>query len=90
VVVIGSANRDEAVFGDSAGRLDTRRIPNPHIAFGVGRHFCPGARLGRLEGKIAFPRLLERFPDLRLGEQPPVHRPTAVFRGLERLPVRLG
>jgi cytochrome P450 len=89
VVVIGSANRDEAVFGDTADRLDTGRQPNPHIAFGVGRHFCPGARLGRLEGRIAFPQLLERFPDIRLGDEPPTRRATAVFRGLERLPVVL-
>jgi pimeloyl-[acyl-carrier protein] synthase len=89
VIVVGSANRDEAVFGDSADRLDIGRHPNPHIAFGVGRHFCPGARLGRLEGRIAFPRLLERFPDMSIGEEPPTRRPTAVFRGLERFPVVL-
>jgi cytochrome P450 len=89
VQVLGSANRDEAVFGDRADHLDVGRTPNLHIAFGVGRHFCPGSRLGRLEGRIAFPRLFERFPDLRLAATPPVRRPTAVFRGLERLPVVL-
>lgn len=89
VQVLGSANRDEAVFGAHADRLDVGRVPNLHIAFGVGRHFCPGSRLGRLEGRIAFPRLFERFPDLRLADTPPTRRPTAVFRGLERLPVRL-
>lgn len=89
VQVLGSANRDEAVFGDGADRLDIGRIPNLHIAFGVGRHFCPGSRLGRLEGRIAFPRLLDRFPNLRLADSPPVRRRTAVFRGLERLPVTL-
>jgi cytochrome P450 len=88
VQVLGSANRDDAVF-DPADRLDIGRAPNLHIAFGVGRHFCPGSRLGRLEGRIAFPRLLERFPDLRRAATPPVRRPTAVFRGLERLPVIL-
>jgi len=87
VQVLGSANRDEAVFGDAAERLDIGRIPNLHIAFGVGKHFCPGSRLGRLEGRIAFPRLLERFPDLHLAPTPPTRRQTAVFRGLERLPV---
>jgi cytochrome P450 len=89
VQVLGSANRDAAVFGDTADRLDIGRVPNLHIAFGVGRHFCPGSRLGRLEGRIAFPRLFERFPDLRLADTPPTRRHTAVFRGLERLPVVL-
>jgi cytochrome P450 len=89
VQVLGSANRDEAVFGDTADRLDVGRVPNLHVAFGVGRHFCPGSRLGRLEGRIAFPRLFERFPRLRLADTPPTRRPTGVFRGLERLPVRL-
>ena len=76
------ANRDEAVFGDRADRLDIGCIPHRHI-----EHFCPGSRLGRLEGRIAFPRLLERFPDLRLAPTPPTRRQTAVFRGLEHLPV---
>jgi cytochrome P450 len=89
VQVLGSANRDESVFGDTSERLDIGRAPNPHIAFGLGRHFCPGSRLARLEGRIAFPRLFERFPDLRLGQTPPTRRPTAVFRGLEQLPVVL-
>jgi cytochrome P450 len=89
VQVLGSANRDEAVFGDTSDRLDVGRVPNLHIAFGVGKHFCPGSRLGRLEGRIAFPRLFERFPDLHLADTPPTRRHTAVFRGLERLPVEL-
>ena len=76
------------VFGDIADRLDVGRVPNLHMAFGVGRRFCPGSRLGRLEGRIAFPRLFERFPDMRLAATP-TRRPTAVFRGLEHLPVVL-
>jgi cytochrome P450 len=89
IQMLGSANRDEAVFGDTAECLDIGRVPNLHIAFGVGRHFCPGSRLARLEGRIAFPRLLERFPDMQLGDTPPTRRSTAVFRGLEHLPVVL-
>jgi cytochrome P450 len=89
IQVLGAANRDETVFGDTSERLDVGRVPNLHIAFGVGRHFCPGSRLARLEGRIAFPRLLERFPDMHLGDTPPTRRPTAVFRGLEHLPVVL-
>jgi cytochrome P450 len=89
VAVLGSANRDDTVFGPTADRVDVGRNPNPHVAFGQGRHVCPGARLARLEGRIAFPRLVQRFPAMRLGSRPPVHRPTAVLRGLEHLPVVL-
>jgi cytochrome P450 len=43
--------------------------------------------LARLEGRIAFPRLVQRFPEIRLGAEAPTRRPTAVFRGLAHLPV---
>jgi cytochrome P450 len=88
--VIGSANRDEAEFGPTADRLDVARKPNYHLAFGLGHHFCPGAKLSRLEARVALPALLRRLPDLRLAGEPPRFRPTAVLRGLERLPVRIG
>lgn len=60
-----SANRDETVF-ENADRLDITRKPNKHLAFGQGIHYCLGAPLARLEGKIAFCALLERCPNLRL------------------------
>jgi len=85
---LGAANRDPAVFA-APDRLDLRRAPNPHVAFGLGPHFCPGAQLSRIETRAAIPGLLRRFPRLRLGDQPPVRRRTAVLRGLERLPVRV-
>ncbi len=86
---LGAANRDPAVFADP-DRLDLARSPNPHLAFGLGAHFCPGASLTRLEARAAIPALLRRFPRLRLTATPPVRRPTAVLRGLERLPVDCG
>jgi len=61
---IGSANRDEARFPDPE-RFDVRREPNPHLAFGHGIHFCVGAPLARLEGKIALQAMLGRLPELR-------------------------
>jgi cytochrome P450 PksS len=60
-----SANRDETVF-ENPDQLDLRRDPNRHLAFGMGIHYCLGAPLARLEARIAFCSLLERFPDLRL------------------------
>ena len=86
---LGAANRDPAAFADP-DRLDLGRDPNPHLAFGLGTHFCPGAQLTRLEARAAIPALLGRFPRLRLGTSPPVRRPTAVLRSLERLPVVCG
>ena len=88
VAVIGAANRDPEAFPDPE-RFDPAREPNPHLAFGLGTHFCPGAQLSRIEARLTIPALLERFPNLRAGDFPPVWRRTAVLRGLERLPVRL-
>jgi cytochrome P450 len=85
---LGAANRDPEVFADP-DRLDLGRQPNPHLAFGLGTHFCPGAQLTRIEARAAIPALLRRFPKLRLGSSEPLRRPTAVLRGLERLPVQL-
>jgi len=89
LAALGSANRDPAVF-DEPDRLDLARSPNPHVAFGLGTHFCPGAQLTRIEARAAIPALLQRFPHLHLAERPPVRRPTAVLRSLEHLPVRTG
>ncbi len=85
----GSANRDPAVFTDPDS-LDVGRVDNPHLAFGNGIHFCVGAALSRLEGRIVFERLPARFPRLRLDpEAPPVWRRNIAFRGLDTLPVRV-
>ncbi len=56
-----SANRDEAVFGDTAQEFDIRRSPNPHVSFGFAAHFCLGVHLARLEGKVFFDELLDTF-----------------------------
>ena len=57
-----SANRDEQVFGPTATQLDVGRDPNPHLAFGVGEHFCLGAGLARLEGRVLLGELPARWP----------------------------
>jgi cytochrome P450 len=61
LMLYSSANRDEAVFGPSASAFDVTRDPNPHIAFGFGNHFCLGAALARLEARLVFDELLDRF-----------------------------
>ncbi|WAS89867.1 cytochrome P450 family protein [Nannocystis punicea] len=88
--LIGSANRDEEAF-PRADELDLRRTPNRHVAFGHGVHYCVGAPLARLEGRIALDALLQRFPRLRLAvpREQLKWRKTSVLRGLEALPVRV-
>ncbi len=86
--VIGSANRDEAVF-DNPDTLDITRADNKHLSFGHGIHFCLGAPLARLEAQIAINALLRRMPYLHLKVAPDelTWRPSLILRGLEALPV---
>jgi cytochrome P450 len=61
VLLFASADRDEDVFGENADELDVGRDPNPHVAFGFGNHFCLGATLARLEGRVVLEELAKRF-----------------------------
>jgi cytochrome P450 len=85
-----SANRDDAVYA-GADRFDIARRDAGHLAFGHGIHFCLGAALARLEGRIAIGALLDRFPDVRLAVAPEElsWRPGLLIRGLATLPVHL-
>ena len=65
VIFYCSANRDEEVFADPF-KFDITRNPNPHLAFGVGEHFCMGASLARLEMRILFEQLIARMDDIEL------------------------
>lgn len=62
-----AANRDSEVFADP-DRFDITRAPNPHIAFGAGRHFCLGSHLARLELNLMFEAIMTRLPDLEPSE----------------------
>jgi cytochrome P450 len=84
---IGAANRDPAQFPDP-DRLDVGRNPNRHVAFGHGAHACAGMNVARLEGRIAFGRLLARYPKIALDGTPERDRRVR-FRGLRHLPVRI-
>jgi cytochrome P450 PksS len=90
VLLLASANRDPSAF-DDPDRLDITRDPNRHLAFGYGTHYCLGAPLSRLEGRIAIGQLVSRFPRMRLAVEP--HRlrwrRAVAIRGVETLPVRL-
>jgi len=66
VLLYGSANHDERVFGDDAEDLDLDRDPNPHLGFGFGVHFCLGASLARLETRVLLEEMLDRFSGWRV------------------------
>ena len=69
---------------------DVARREAAHLSFGRGIHHCLGAPLARLEGRIAFEMLLERFPRIALRDRRPRFRTGIVFRGLDALPLRCG
>jgi cytochrome P450 len=88
-MLYGSANRDPEAFGPSAGTVDVGRQPNPHMAFGFGEHFCMGASLARLEARVLFDELLQRFSTIELAGDPERLR-MRLERSLVHLPVALG
>ncbi|MFB7497265.1 cytochrome P450 [Streptomyces sp. NPDC056161] len=90
LVALADADRDPARFGDADG-FDIRRDARGHLAFGHGVHYCLGAPLARLEGRVAIGTLLRRCPGLALDADPVTitWRGGMLIRGPERLPVRL-
>ena len=88
-VLVGAANRDPDVF-EEPDRLDVGRAPCPHLSFGRGIHHCLGASLARLEARIAFQMLLERFARIELLGGRPKFRDGILLRGLRSLPLRCG
>ena len=85
VIWFGAANRDPAVFAEPH-RLDLERDPNPHVAFGVGPHFCLGTHLARLEMAEMLRHLLDRAPNMTIGE--PVGVASNFINGVAHLPAR--
>jgi cytochrome P450 len=92
IVNVAAAGRDPARH-DDPHTLDIMRSSSDHLAFGHGIHHCLGARLARLEARIAFTALLTRFPRIRLAVDPADlhwnHGDGLVLRGLSALPVSL-
>ena len=84
---VGAANRDAGVFTDP-NTFDPARDPNPHIAFGRGVHFCLGAPLARLEGRIVLNILLDRYRELRTDPaNPPTFLRAWDMTGVSTLPL---
>ena len=89
LMLYAAANRDEAVFGADADRFRIARDPNPQLAFGFGAHFCIGAALARLEGRVLLEELLGRWRSLAPAGDV-VRTGSAIIAGLKRAPIVLG
>jgi cytochrome P450 len=88
LLLTASANRDERQFSDPE-RFDVRRSIDHHLTFGHGLHFCVGAALARMEGRIALEEVLSRFPNWEVDIENAERVHTSTVRGWHRLPVRL-
>jgi cytochrome P450 len=89
LLLVGSANRDERRYPDP-DRFDVRRRDGQHLTFGYGFHFCLGAALARLEGRVALDEVLERFPDWEVDHEHIELAPTSTVRGWATMPVFVG
>jgi cytochrome P450 len=85
LLLAGAANRDERHFPD-ADRFDVRRRIDRHFTFAYGAHFCLGAALARLEGRVALEEVLKRFPDWEVDLDQAKFAATSTVRGWETLP----
>jgi len=86
--LIGAANRDERRFPDP-DRFDVHRKVGQHLTFGYGTHFCLGAALARLEGRVALEEILKRFPEWEVDRDNARLASTSTVRGWETMPVFL-
>jgi cytochrome P450 len=89
LLLVGSANRDERRYTDP-DCFDIRRRDPSHITFGYGLHYCLGASLARLQGRVALDEVLKRFPDWEVDYDNIKLAPTSTVRGWEAMPVRVG
>jgi cytochrome P450 len=86
VLLNGSANRDERHFPDG-DRFDIHRQIGHHLSFGYGLHFCLGASLARLEGRVALDEVLNRWPEWEVDWDHAQQALTSTVRGWQALPV---
>ncbi len=86
-LMIGAANRDPSQFSEP-NRFDIARRPNRHLSFGLGIHICAGNTLARIEARLAFDKLFQRFPNLKLS-QPAKLSNRVRFREVQELRVEI-
>jgi len=85
LLMLASANHDERRFDDPE-RFDIHRPIGQHVTFGYGAHYCLGAALARLEGRIALDEVLNRFPDWEIDTEQATRAPTTTVRGWDTMP----
>ena len=85
LLIVGAANRDERRHADG-DRFDIFRANPQHLTFGFGIHFCLGAALARLEGRVALEEIMKRFPEWTVDEAGARLAPTSTVRGWDSLP----
>ena len=88
LLLVGSANRDPDVF-ENADDFDIRRDTSAMLSFGKGTHFCMGASLARLEGRVAFEEWWKRFPDYEIQPEGCERVHSVNVRGFAALPVKV-
>ena len=86
----GAANRDHRKWGDTADHFDVHRDIDHHLSFGYGLHFCLGAALARLEGRVALDEMLKRFPDWTVDLDRSERAHTSTVRGWDKLMLEIG
>ncbi|HEX5265179.1 MAG TPA: cytochrome P450 [Acidimicrobiales bacterium] len=88
LLLTGSAGRDERAYPDP-DHFDIHRRFDQHVSFGIGPHFCLGAALARLEGRVALEETLARFPRWEVDHERAVRLHTSTVRGYKQVPIRL-
>jgi cytochrome P450 len=86
LLLIGSANRDRRRY-PNPDVYDVHRTDIQHLTFGYGLHYCLGANLARLEGRVALDELLNRWPEWDVDYDHTELAPTSTVRGWERMPL---
>jgi len=86
LLLTGAAGRDDRVY-PNADRFDIHRSGQPHVSFGYGVHFCLGAALARLEGRVALEETLKRFPTWEVDHDRAVRMHTSTVRGFSKVPI---
>jgi cytochrome P450 len=87
LLLIGAANHDPREFGPTAGQFDISRRAERHLAFGYGAHFCLGAALARLEGRVALEQIHRRIPDYTVDHDAKVRFHSSNVTGWTHLPI---
>jgi hypothetical protein len=87
VLLIGAANHDEREYGPTAEEFDIHRQPDRHLSFGYGAHFCLGAALARMEGKVALEQIHRRLPDYEVDHGAKVRFHSSNVTGWTSLPI---